>query len=110
MTAPTNGAEGVAPAVLLYYIATRQIDERDAVCRFLMVAGEFGSFFKKGATILAAQGGCQAEIGVSSAMAAGALDAVIGTLWETARDMSDKYKETSEGGLAAQIPVNVIEC
>ena len=38
------------------------------------------------------------------------LDVVIKTLWETARDMSDKYKETAEGGLAIQIPVNVIEC
>ncbi len=38
------------------------------------------------------------------------LDAVIATLWETAKDMNNKYKETSEGGLAALIPVNVIEC
>jgi L-serine dehydratase len=38
------------------------------------------------------------------------LDAVIHTMWETAKDMSDKYKEIPEGGLAAQIPVNVSEC
>ena len=150
----------------------------DDIQRFLMVAGEIGSLFKKGATISAAEGGCQAEIGVSSAMAAGALvealggsveqalmaseiamehhlgltcdpigglvqipcierntmgamkaitaanialdsspqdarvslDAVIKALWDTARDMNQKYKETSEGGLAVHIPVNVIEC
>ena len=38
------------------------------------------------------------------------LDAVVRTMWETARDMNDKYKETSEGGLAVQIAVNVSEC
>lgn len=177
VTAPTNGAAGVIPAVLLYYISFHSATEDDIV-RFLLVAGEIGSLFKKGATISAAMGGCQAEIGVSSAMAAAALteglggtveqvlmaaeiamehhlgltcdpvgglvqipciernamgamkaitatnialesdasqakvslDAVIKTMWETAQDMSDKYKETADGGLAVNIPVNVIEC
>ena len=177
VTAPTNGAAGVIPAVLMYYICNNDVSE-DKIIRFLMVAGEIGTLFKKGATISAAQGGCQAEIGVSSSMAAAALteclggsveqalmaaeiamehhlgltcdpigglvqipciernamgamkaitaanialesspsdakvslDMVIKTLWETAKDMNDKYKETSEGGLAAHISVNVIEC
>lgn len=177
VTAPTNGAAGVIPAVLLYYVAFHEASEDD-ILHFLLVAGEIGSLFKKGATISAAMGGCQAEIGVSSAMAAAALteclggsvkqalmaaeiamehhlgltcdpvaglvqipciernamgaikaitatnlalesdaekakvslDDVIKAMWETAQDMNNKYKETSEGGLAVNISVNVIEC
>jgi L-serine dehydratase len=74
VTAPTNGSSGVIPAVLMYYL---MIENHKAgfeeIKHFLLVAGEIGSIFKKGATISAAMGGCQAEIGVSSAMAAGAL-------------------------------------
>lgn len=179
VTAPTNGAAGVIPAVLMYHIcfAEEEVTEDDII-RFLLVAGEIGTFFKKGATISAAMGGCQAEIGVSSAMAAAALtevcggsvdqalmaaeiamehhlgltcdpvgglvqvpciernsmgalkainaaelalagdpatakvtlDEVIQTMWETAQNMSSKYKETSEGGLAVNISVRVPEC
>jgi L-serine dehydratase len=177
VTAPTNGAAGVLPAVLMYMVMAFGAND-EAIVRFLLVAGEIGTFFKKRATISAAQGGCQAEIGVSSAMAAAALtefhggsvaqalmaaeiamehhlgltcdpvgglvqipciernamgamkaitsanialistpeharvslDEVITTMWATARDMSDKYKETSEGGLAVNLSVNVIEC
>ena len=177
VTAPTNGSAGVIPAVLMYYMV---IEEHNAnfnhVKQFLLVAGEIGSIFKKGATISAAMGGCQAEIGVSSAMAAGALcellggtpeqvlvaaeiamehhlgltcdpigglvqipciernamgaikaisaaelaldtdpvnvkvplDKVVTTMWETAKDMNSKYKETSEGGLA--VSVNMTDC
>ena len=177
VTAPTNGAAGVIPAVLMYYACFR--DATDAgIEDFLLTAGEVGSLFKKGATISAAMGGCQAEIGVSSAMAASGLcqvsggspdqvlmaaeiamehhlgltcdpvgglvqvpcierntmgaikaitacdialgsdpkdakvtlDAVIRSMWATAQDMNTKYKETSEGGLAVQIPVSVSEC
>lgn len=80
VTAPTNGAAGVIPAVLLYYCCFSEkenIGEEDII-RFLLVAGEIGSLFKKGATISAAMGGCQAEIGVSSAMAAAALTEGLG--------------------------------
>lgn len=177
VTAPTNGSAGVIPAVLMYYmvIENHQANENQ-VKQFLMVAGEIGSIFKKGATISAAMGGCQAEIGVSSAMAAGALcevmggtpeqvlmaaeiamehhlgltcdpigglvqipcierntmgaikainaaelaletnpknakvplDKVVNTMWQTAKDMNNKYKETSEGGLA--VAVNMADC
>ncbi|WP_417291155.1 L-serine ammonia-lyase [Corallibacter sp.] len=177
VTAPTNGSAGVIPSVLMYYMVIENHEaDFEHVKRFLMVAGEIGSIFKKGATISAAMGGCQAEIGVSSAMAAGALcellggtpeqvlvaaeiamehhlgltcdpigglvqvpciernsmgaikainaaelaldtdpnnvkvplDKVVNTMWETAKDMNSKYKETSEGGLA--VGVNLVDC
>ncbi len=73
VTAPTNGAAGVIPAVLLYFIVFCEGNEEDKIMKFLLTASEIGSIFKKGATISAAMGGCQAEIGVSSAMAAAAL-------------------------------------
>ncbi|CAM1348830.1 L-serine ammonia-lyase [Tenacibaculum crassostreae] len=79
VTAPTNGSAGVIPAVLMYYLV---IENHEAtfqhVKKFLLVAGEIGSIFKKNATISAAMGGCQAEIGVSSAMAAAALTELLG--------------------------------
>lgn len=177
VTAPTNGSAGVIPAVLMYYIVIENHDANfDDIRKFFLVAGEIGSLFKKGATISAAMGGCQAEIGVSSSMAAGALtelmggtpeqclmaaeiamehhlgltcdpiaglvqipciernamgtvkainacemaldsdpaqakvplDKVIETMWDTAKDMNNKYKETSEGGLA--VKVNMSDC
>lgn len=177
VTAPTNGSAGVIPAVLMYYlvIENHEAGEKE-IKQFLMVAGEIGSIFKKGSTISAAMGGCQAEIGVSSSMAAAALcelmggtpeqvlmaaeiamehhlgltcdpvgglvqipcierntmgaikainaaelalstdpknakvplDKVVDTMWQTAKDMNNKYKETSEGGLA--IAVNLADC
>lgn len=172
VTAPTNGSAGVIPAVLMYYMVIENHEANfEHIKKFLLVSGEIGSIFKKGATISAAMGGCQAEIGVSSAMAAGALtellggspeqvlmaaeiamehhlgltcdpigglvqipciernsmgaikainaaelalnsdpkdakvplDKVVQTMWETAKDMSSKYKETSEGGLAVGV-------
>lgn len=78
VTAPTNGAAGVIPAVLLYYIAFCDGNSEDKIIKFLLTASEIGSIFKKGATISAAMGGCQAEIGVSSAMAAAALTELMG--------------------------------
>ena len=178
VTAPTNGAAGVIPAVLQYFVIFCDGLDEEKVFRFILAASEIGSIFKKGATISAAMGGCQAEIGVSSAMAAAALtesvggnqrqammaaeiamehhlgltcdpigglvqipcierntmgaikaitasqlalqstpdfakvslDAVIQTMWHTAQDMNSKYKETSDGGLAVQIPLGLSEC
>ena len=79
VTAPTNGSAGVIPAVLMYYlvIENHEADFKE-IKQFLLTAGEIGSIFKKNATISAAMGGCQAEIGVSSAMAAGALTELLG--------------------------------
>ncbi|MBP6687958.1 MAG: L-serine ammonia-lyase [Lacibacter sp.] len=178
VTAPTNGAAGVIPAVLMYYVCFCDGADEEKIIRFLLTASEVGSIFKKGSTISAAMGGCQAEIGVSSAMAAAALtecmggtqkqvlmaseiamehhlgltcdpiaglvqvpcierntmgaikaitasqlalqstpdfakvslDAVVKTMWDTAKDMSHKYKETAEGGLAINIPLSLSEC
>ncbi|HTQ64930.1 MAG TPA: L-serine ammonia-lyase [Puia sp.] len=182
VTAPTNGAAGVIPAVLQYYVCFCEPEnyqhKEEKIIRFMLTAAEIGSIFKKGATISAAMGGCQAEIGVSSAMAAAALteclggtqrqammaaeiamehhlgmtcdpigglvqipcierntmgaikaitasqlalqstpdfakvslDAVIKTMWDTAKDMNSKYKETSDGGLAIHIPISLSEC
>lgn len=178
VTAPTNGAAGVIPAVLQYYMLFNDAVTDDKIIHFLLTASEIGSIFKKGSTISAAMGGCQAEIGVSSAMAAAALtesmggtqrqammaaeiamehhlgltcdpigglvqipcierntmgaikaitasqlalqsapdyakvslDAVIKTMWDTAMDMNSKYKETSDGGLAINIPISLSEC
>ena len=178
VTAPTNGAAGVIPAVLQYYICFCDSYSDEKIIQFMLTASEIGSIFKKGSTISAAMGGCQAEIGVSSAMAAAALteclggtqrqammaaeiamehhlgltcdpigglvqvpcierntmgaikaitasqlalqstpdfakvslDAVIKTMWDTALDMNSKYKETSDGGLAVNIPLSLSEC
>lgn len=177
VTAPTNGSAGVIPAVLMYYlvIENHKAGQKE-IEQFLTTSGVIGSIFKKGATISAAMGGCQAEIGVSSAMAAAALcelmggtpaqvtmaaeiamehhlgltcdpigglvqipcierntmgaikainaaelaldtdplnakvplDKVVNTMWQTAKDMNNKYKETSEGGLA--VAVNIADC
>jgi L-serine dehydratase len=78
VTAPTNGAAGVIPAVLHYYVAFCDGNADEKIIQFLLTASEVGSIFKKGATISAAMGGCQAEIGVSSAMAAAALTECMG--------------------------------
>lgn len=178
VTSPTNGAAGVVPAVILYYDFFVDKSSKLGIEDFLCVAGEIGSLFKKGATISAAVGGCQAEIGVSSAMAAGGLtqamggsarqvlmaaeiamehhlgltcdpigglvqipciernamgamkaitaanlalsgdpryskvdiDTVIQTMWDTAMAMNDRFKETSEGGLAFNLPVALADC
>lgn len=78
VTAPTNGAAGVIPAVLQYYVVFSNEVNEDNIIKFLLTASEVGSIFKKGATISAAMGGCQAEIGVSSAMAAAGLTEILG--------------------------------
>ncbi|MFO0929486.1 MAG: L-serine ammonia-lyase [Gemmataceae bacterium] len=78
VTAPTNGAAGVIPAVLLYAWSFVPGVDEGQVIRFLLVAGAVGALFKENATISAAMGGCQAEIGVSSAMAAGGLTELLG--------------------------------
>ncbi len=78
VTAPTNGAAGVIPAVLQYFICFTDQFTEEKILSFLLTASEIGSIFKKGATLSAAMGGCQAEIGVSSAMAAAALTESMG--------------------------------
>ena len=78
VTAPTNGAAGVIPAVLMYFIIFCDGNDEEKIIKFLLTASEIGSMFKKEATLSAAMGGCQAEIGVSSSMAAAALTELCG--------------------------------
>lgn len=78
VTAPTNGSAGVIPAVLHYYTVFCSGNDESKIIDFLMTASEIGSIFKKESTISAAMGGCQAEIGVSSSMAAAALTEALG--------------------------------
>lgn len=78
VTSPTNGAAGVIPAVMLYYYFFCEYKGKEDLRKFFFTSGEIGCLFKKGATISAAVGGCQAEIGVSSAMAAAGLTELLG--------------------------------
>jgi L-serine dehydratase len=172
VTAPTNGAAGIIPAVVRYY---RRCYRGDAagVRTFLLTAAAIGALYKRNASISGAEVGCQGEVGVACSMAAAgltaalggsneqienaaeigmehnlgltcdpigglvqipciernamgaikaidasriamigdgthmvSLDKVIATMMQTGRDMRDKYKETSKGGLA----VSVVEC
>ena len=173
VTAPTNGAAGIIPAVLHYYDRFCPGANERGVFDFMLTAGAVGILYKENASISGAEVGCQGEVGVACSMAAAgltaalggtpgqienaaeigmehnlgltcdpigglvqipciernamgsvkainasrmalrgdgkhhvSLDKVIKTMRETGRDMQDKYKETSRGGLA----VNVIEC
>ncbi|MFD1540267.1 L-serine ammonia-lyase [Nonomuraea guangzhouensis] len=173
VTAPTNGAAGIIPAVLTYYSRFIPHAADDGIVRFFLTAAAIGVLFKENASISGAEVGCQGEVGSACSMAAAgltevlggtpeqvenaaeigiehnlgltcdpigglvqipciernavasikaiaaarialrgdgqhfvALDKAIKTMRDTGRDMLDKYKETSRGGLA----VNVIEC
>jgi len=78
VTAPTNGAAGVIPAVLKYYQRFCAGANQDGTRNFLLTAAAIGSIYKKRASISAAEVGCQGEVGVACSMAAGALTAVLG--------------------------------
>lgn len=171
VTAPTNGAAGIVPAVLHYYLTFYPHTNDDAVINFLLTAAAIGILYKKGASISGAEVGCQGEVGVACSMAAAALTAVLGgslyqienaaeiamehhlgmtcdpiqglvqipciernamgavkavnaarlallgdgqhfvsldkviaTMKQTGKDMMSIYKETSQGGLAANLP------
>lgn len=171
VTAPTNGAAGIIPAVLQYYVRFLPNADQDGIIRFLLTAAAIGILYKINASISGAEVGCQGEIGAASSMAAGALTAVVGgtprqvenaaeiamehnlgltcdpvgglvqipciernamgavkainaaqialrgtgehrvsldrviaTMKQTGRDMKSKYKETSRGGLAVNVP------
>ena len=78
VTAPTNGAAGVIPAVLHYYTRFVPGADDDGVVRFLLVAGAIGVLYKENASISGAEVGCQGEVGSACSMAAGALCEVLG--------------------------------
>jgi L-serine dehydratase len=171
VTAPTNGAAGIVPAVLHYYKRFEAGANDDGVIRFLLTASAIGMLYKKNASISGAEMGCQGEVGVACSMAAAglvaalhgtneqvenaaeigmehnlgltcdpvaglvqipciernamgsvkainaarlamrgdgthkvSLDQVISTMRQTGADMSAIYKETSQGGLAVNVP------
>jgi len=171
VTAPTNGAAGIVPAVIAYYRRFEPGASDEGVVRFLLVAGAIGMLYKRNASISGAEMGCQGEVGVACSMAAAglvaalngtseqvenaaeigmehnlgltcdpiaglvqipciernamgavkainaarlamrgdgthkvSLDQVIATMRQTGRDMSVIYKETSQGGLAVNVP------
>lgn len=180
VTAPTNGAAGIIPAVLHYYIRFVPGANDEGVQNFLLTSAAIGTLYKRNASISGADVGCQGEVGSACSMAAGglaevlggspaqvenaaeiamehnlgltcdpigglvqvpciernamaaikaihaarmalrgdgshfvSLDKVIKTMRDTGRDMQEKYKETSRGGLAVnvlEVPVNIIEC
>ena len=78
VTAPTNGAAGIVPAVLHYYMRFVPGASEDGVVRFLLTAGAIGSIYKEIASISGAEVGCQGEVGSACSMAAGALCEVLG--------------------------------
>ena len=171
VTAPTNGAAGIVPAVMHYYQRFEPGASLEGICRFLLVAGAIGMLYKRNASISGAEMGCQGEVGVACSMAAAGLvaalhgtneqienaaeigmehnlgltcdpvaglvqipciernamgavkainaarlamrgdgthkvtlDQVIATMRQTGLDMRTIYKETSQGGLAVNVP------
>ncbi|EDX5690579.1 L-serine ammonia-lyase [Salmonella enterica] len=170
VTAPTNGACGIIPAVLAYYDKFRRPVNANSIARYMLAAGAIGALYKMNASISGAEVGCQGEVGVACSMAAAgltellggspaqvciaaeiamehnlgltcdpvagqvqipciernainavkavnaarmalrrtseprvSLDKVIETMYETGKDMNDKYRETSRGGLAIKV-------
>lgn len=83
VTAPTNGAAGIIPAVLNYYRNFDSAADEEGMITFLLTAGAIAILYKKGASISGAEVGCQGEVGVAASMAAAALAAVWGgTIWQ----------------------------
>ncbi len=78
VTAPTNGAAGILPAVLMYYHTFIKEVDRDIATRYLLTAAAIGILYKKNASISGAEVGCQGEVGVACSMAAGALTEIMG--------------------------------
>jgi L-serine dehydratase len=83
VTAPTNGAAGIIPSVLKYYFEHLAPYSEQTVIDYLLTAGAIGILYKEGASLSAAEVGCQGEVGVACSMAAGALAAIQGgTIWQ----------------------------
>ncbi len=78
VTAPTNGAAGILPAVLHYLVKVKRVEDEDHVIRFLLTAGAIAILYKLNASISGAEVGCQGEVGVACSMAAGALCEALG--------------------------------
>jgi L-serine dehydratase len=78
VTAPTNGAAGIVPAVGHYYAQFTPAADDDGIVRYLLTAGAIGILYKENASISGAEVGCQGEVGVACSMAAGGLTAALG--------------------------------
>ena len=78
VTAPTNGAAGIIPAVIKYYLEFNPNSTKNHVRDFLLTAGAIGILYKKNASISGAEVGCQGEVGVACSMAAAGLTSVLG--------------------------------
>jgi L-serine dehydratase len=78
VTAPTNGAAGVIPAVMHYYMELTENATEDGIVAFMLTAGAIGILYKEGASISAAEMGCMGEVGVACSMAAAGLTAALG--------------------------------
>jgi len=89
VTAPTNGAAGIIPAVLHYYAKFVPGADADGVVRFLLTAGAIGVLFKENASISGAEVGCQGEVGSACSMASGALAEVLGGTPEQAENAAE---------------------
>jgi L-serine dehydratase len=89
VTAPTNGAAGIIPAVLHYYAKFVPGADDDGVVRFLLTAGAIGVLFKENASISGAEVGCQGEVGSACSMASGALAEVLGGTPEQAENAAE---------------------
>ncbi|PZS15496.1 MAG: L-serine ammonia-lyase [Pseudonocardiales bacterium] len=97
VTAPTNGAAGVLPAVLHYYVRFVPGASEDGVVRFLLAAGAIGVLYKENASISGAEVGCQGEVGSACSMAAGALCEVLGGTPEQAENAAEIGMEHNLG-------------
>ncbi|CEH13061.1 L-SERINE DEHYDRATASE 1-RELATED [Ceraceosorus bombacis] len=108
VVAPTMGAAGVIPAVLKYTLEFYSEDEERDVLTFLLTAGAIGMLFKRGATISAAEGGCMAEVGSSTAMAAAAFAACMGGSPATIEQAAEIGIEHSIG-LSCDPPLGLVQ-
>ncbi len=97
VTAPTNGAAGIIPAVLHYYQHFYPAAEDDGIVRFLLTAGAIGILYKENASISGAEVGCQGEVGSACSMAAGALAEVLGGTPEQAENAAEIGMEHNLG-------------
>lgn len=113
VTCPTNGAAGVIPAVLKYYITFIPHADKEGVRKFLLTAGAIGLLYKQNASISGAEVGCQGEVGVACSMAAGALAAVLGATVDQVENAAEIGMEHHLGltcdPVAGQVQIPCIE-
>jgi len=95
--APTNGASGIIPAVLLYYQKFTSNPTEDGIITFFLTAAAIGILYKEGASLSAAEMGCQGEVGVACSMAAGGLAAALGGTKEQVENAAEIGMEHNLG-------------